>query len=309
MSSRININRVPQSYTPAYDAPRARPYVDSSSQSFQDDPISKIKQFAAKAEDMVDMYSQPLRPHLPAIGRFLIVVTFLEDALRILTQWSDQLWYLQRHRSFPWGISHLFLLINVLTMLGASGAVVAQRYTEYAVGGLLGVVVLQGFGYGLIFDLNFFLRNLSVIGGLIMVFSESMSKRKAKFAGIPTLNDQDRRQYFQLTGRVLLIFLFIGFVIQGTWSIARVLVSIIGLGLCGMIAVGFKAKWASAFLVILLSIFNVVINNWWSVHSKHPQRDFLKYDFFQTLSIVGGLLLLVSQGPGGFSVDEKKKEF
>ncbi|KAF8308180.1 SURF4-domain-containing protein [Clavulina sp. PMI_390] len=134
MSSRININRVPQSYTPAYDAPRARPYVDSSSQSFQDDPISKIKQFAAKAEDMVDMYSQPLRPHLPAIGRFLIVVTFLEDALRILTQWSDQLWYLQRcvvllpsssyvetecilptrHRSFPWGISHLFLLINVL---------------------------------------------------------------------------------------------------------------------------------------------------------------------------------------------------
>lgn len=96
-----------------------------------------------------------------------------------------------------------------------------------------------------------------------------------------------------------------------------------------MIAVGFKAKWASAFLVLLLSVFNVFINNWWSVHSKHPQRDFLKcvalkfvvthnirilnsvirYDFFQTLSIVGGLLLLVSQGPGGFSVDEKKKEY
>ena len=36
--------------------------------------------------------------HLPAIGRFLIVVTFLEDALRIITQWSDQLLYLNDYR-------------------------------------------------------------------------------------------------------------------------------------------------------------------------------------------------------------------
>ena len=36
--------------------------------------------------------------YLPAIGRFLIVVTFLEDALRIITQWSDQLAYLKDYR-------------------------------------------------------------------------------------------------------------------------------------------------------------------------------------------------------------------
>lgn len=46
---------------------------------------------------MVDIYSQPLKPHLPAIGRFLIVVTFIEDAIRITTQWSDQNWYLQKY--------------------------------------------------------------------------------------------------------------------------------------------------------------------------------------------------------------------
>lgn len=59
-----------------------------------------------------------------------------------------------------------------------------------------------------------------------------------------------------------------------------------------MVAVGFKAKWSASFLVTLLSVFNVFINNWyvglplggsilidrWSVHSAHPQRDFLKYD-------------------------------
>lgn len=60
-----------------------------------DDPLDKLRVYAKQVEDAIEVYSQPFRPHLPAIGRFLIVVTFYEDALRIVTQWSDQLWYLQ----------------------------------------------------------------------------------------------------------------------------------------------------------------------------------------------------------------------
>jgi hypothetical protein len=79
-------------------------------------------------------------------------------------------------------------------MLAGSTAVILKRYTEYAVGGLLGVVIIQGFGYGLIFDLTFFLRNLSVIGGLVMVFSDSMISRKKIFAGIPNITETDRKK-------------------------------------------------------------------------------------------------------------------
>lgn len=61
----------------------------------------------------------------------------------------------------------------------------------------------------------------------------------------------------QLAGRVLLIFLFIGFIIQGDWTLARVVVSILGFGACVMVAVGFKARWSASFLVLLLSVFNV----------------------------------------------------
>ena len=79
-------------------------------------------------------------------------------------------------------------------MLVGSGAVITKRHTEFAVGGLLAVVIIQGFGYGLIFDLNFFLRNLSVIGGLFMVFSDSMVSRKANFAGLPSITETDRKK-------------------------------------------------------------------------------------------------------------------
>lgn len=151
--------------------------------------------------------------------------------------------------------------------------VIARRHSEYAVGALLGVVVTQALGYGLIFDLNFFLRNLSVVGGLLMVLSDSFHRKKFAFAGLPQIDEKDRKVYFQLAGRVLLVFLFIGFVFSGEWSISRILVSLVGLIACVMVVVGFKAKWSAVLLVVILSIFNVLINNFWTVRSySRPPR-------------------------------------
>ncbi|KAI9489211.1 SURF4 family-domain-containing protein [Zychaea mexicana] len=269
----------------------------------------QVETFSSRAEDIVDKIGQPLKPYIPAIGRFLIVATFLEDALRIITQWADQISFMQDYRHFPKGLSHLFLGLNVAVMLAGSGMVIGKRYQDYAVYGLLGVVVAQALGYGLIFDLSFFLRNLSVIGGLIMVLSDSVAKQRRMFAALPQLSESNRRTYLQLAGRLLLIFLFIGSAFHGEWSLPRIATSLFGLTACVMVAVGFKAKWSAMFLVLFLSVMNVLINNFWSVSHNHFKRDFLKYDFFQTLSIVGGFLLLVSMGPGGYSIDEKKKEF
>lgn len=149
-------------------------------------------------------------------------------------------------------------------MTTCSTLVIMRRYGEYAVAGLLSVVVVQALGYGLIFDLNFFLRNLSVIGGLLMVLGDSFVKKRV-FAGLPTIDEKDKKMYIQLGGRVLLIFLFIGFVFAGEWSFGRVLVSMIGFVACVMVVVGFKAKLSAIILVLLLSIFNILVNNFWTV--------------------------------------------
>ena len=168
-------------------------------------------------------------------------------------------------------------------MTACSILVIGRKYTSYAVGGLIGVVVTQALGYGLIFDLNFFLRNLSVMGGLLMVLSDSWVRKKFAPAGLPQIDEKDRKMYFQLAGRVLLIFLFVGFVFAGEWTIWRVLVSIFGYVACVMVVVGFKAKWSAIILVAILSvsiilahpagtklirglkIFNVAVNSFWQV--------------------------------------------
>jgi uncharacterized membrane protein YphA (DoxX/SURF4 family) len=177
-------------------------------------------------------------------------------------------------------------------MLAGSYMVIARKQSEIGVGALLGVVISQALGYGLVFDVSFFFRyfpccspltdprNLSVIGGLLMVLSDSLHRRKISFAGLPELSDPNstNRTYFQLAGRVLLIFLFLGSIFRGgSWSITRFALSAIGLLACVMVAVGFKAKYSAVFLVALFSVSNVVMNNFWSVHTAHPHRDFLKY--------------------------------
>jgi len=181
-----------------------------------------------------------------------------------VTGWAD-VWQCADVFAVPTGINHLFLLLNVLAMVTCSVLVIARKRAEFGVGGLITVVILQAFGYGLIFDLNFFLRNLSVMGGLLMVLSDSWVRKKFAPAGLPQIDEKDRKMYIQLAGRVLLIFLFIGFVVQGEWGIARVIVSIMGFVACVMVVVGFKAKFSATLLVLILSVFNLVVNNFWAV--------------------------------------------
>lgn len=159
----------------------------------------------------------------------------------------------------------MFLLFNIIVMIVASIYIVANKHMTYSAFALMGVVIIQGLGYGLIFDLNFFLRNLSVIGALVLVCCGAWVRRTSHVAGLPTIKDEDKKKYVLLVGRCLLVFLFIGFVFSGEWSFWRVLVSVAGLLACTMVIVGFKARSSAVLLILVLSVFNIVVNNFWTV--------------------------------------------
>ena len=127
------------------------------------------------------------------------------------------------------------------------------------------------------------------------------------FAGLPSMGKNQQQSYMQLAGRILVIFMFLS-LFKMEWTILRVLLMLICTGLIICVAVGFKTKLAALVLVVLLSTINIFLNAFWMVPDNRYMRDFLKYDFFQTLSVIGGLLFVVALGPGGMSFDEHKKE-
>lgn len=284
------------------DAPSRMGPISSSGGGFD-----KVDSFTKKTEDFLDEYFSPLKPYVPAIGRLFIVATFYEDAIRIFSQWSEQVYYLHTYRNYWKWLTVTFLFTNVVLMLAASTLLVLRRYLMFATVTLCLVVFFQGVFYGLIFDSQFLLRNLSVMGGLILAFSDTLVREKRSLAGLPMLGGQDNKKYYLLAGRLLLIFLFLGFVFSATWSFARVVVILIGLVACGSIVVGYKTKVAAAVLTVLLFTYNVFVNQFWKYLSANANRDFLRYEFFQTLSIVGGFLIIVNAGAGALSIDEKKK--
>jgi len=195
---------------------------------------------------------------------------------------------------------------------------------------------VQTLGYGLLMQPSFMFRNFSLIGGLLLLLAEwincggtissarlpstgaGIGGRRTAHAsglfnipGLPSLmSDTERSTYVSLFGRLLLVLLFCALGLQGKYTPLKMVLTVLCAVSCLMVAVGFKAKHSAMFLVAILSVSNILINPWWSHSHDSAERDFLRYDFFQMLSIMGGFLLLANSGPGDLSVDAtNKKQF
>jgi hypothetical protein len=46
--------------------------------------MDKLQEFSTKIESYIEQISEPIKPMLPVLARFLLVVTFLEDTVRLM---------------------------------------------------------------------------------------------------------------------------------------------------------------------------------------------------------------------------------
>ncbi|XP_022324241.1 surfeit locus protein 4-like [Crassostrea virginica] len=270
--------------------------------------MSQRNELIDKAEDVADQILRKSKHVLPHVARFCLISTFLEDGLRMWSQWGEQRDYMNHTWGCGYFLATMFVVVNLIGQLGGCVMVLSRFKVPIACGLLVGIILLQTIAYSILWDVKFLLRNLALAGGVLLLLAEDRAEGKSLFAGLPSLGENNPKQYMQLSGRILLVLMFLT-LLRFEMDFFQIVQNLVGTALIILIAVGYKTKLSALVLVIWLSLLNVYFNAFWSIPAYKPMRDFLKYDFFQTLSVIGGLLLVVAYGPGGVSMDEHKKKW
>lgn len=259
---------------------------------------------------------------LSFLGPALLVVTFVEDGARVFFRWGEQIQYMEKVMKMNYYMGVVCLVISAAVQIGSSFFIVRPRSikpvrVKPACYTLLGFVCTQPFMYGQARDLDFMCRSITLVGGLLLLtWSENDRQRRSDDMGLPQDEQGKGADRLQLSGRLLLTFLFF---FQALWSnhgglhsvvtnptFFRVFSMLLLLVLSGLVCVGFKTEWSAIVLTVVLGVSNIWMYPFWRVHYK--LQDFYKYYFFQTLSVMGGLLLLTLHGPGGYSLDKGAKK-
>ncbi|MBI2771471.1 MAG: DoxX family protein [Burkholderiales bacterium] len=77
----------------------------------------------------------------------------------------------------------------------------------------------------------------------------------------------------------------------------------LGLGL--LLLVGFQARWAALGLALFTFVITFIFHNFWAMEAAQKMMN--QQAFFKNIAVVGGLLVIAAFGPGGYSVDGKRR--
>lgn len=117
------------------------------------------------------------------------------------------------------------------------------------------------------------LRNLALIGALLLVLAESRNEARSLFAGVPSMGDNKPKNFMQLAGRILLAFMFIT-LIRFELSFLQVVQDIIGSVLMVLVV----GKLYIIQMIDFISATNVIL-----IYSSWLQNKVVSINFSSSL--------------------------
>ena len=164
-----------------------------------------------------------------------------------------------------------------------------------------------------IFSIYHFLRLAPIAGGMLLLLVENQPEAKNIFNGLPVLEESTPhskiKDALQLLGRGLVAVNFVYTVLFQQWTILATITTAIGGVLVGLVLIGYKTKLSAITLITYVVLSNLYSNFFFLIDWDSNLFTYYRYMFFQNMTVVGGLLFIVAVGPGGVSLDEKKKNW
>ncbi|CAL2029608.1 unnamed protein product [Caenorhabditis brenneri] len=259
-----------------------------------------------RCEDYTEMVARKTKKVLPTIGRLLLVSTFIEDGFRLLynthihANHFCQIWSLNYHFSY-----FLTLLMTLNLLIGSLFVMIRYKVNESSV--VLGCTLfLQVILYQLYTTYHLLTRNISILAALLLLVTENMLQKPKKYDPLPKDENEVEVTSVMLCACRLFLNLMLMSMVHFDMGYQRLLLCAVSYCLMMFVWCGYKTRMTSLILAGWLFAYNVILNDFWN---RDRNLHVIRYDFFQTLSAIGGLLLLIHTGPGELSIDELKKKW
>ncbi|XP_019619376.1 PREDICTED: surfeit locus protein 4 homolog [Branchiostoma belcheri] len=260
------------------------------------------------AETVWDVVFRFFKRNLPVIARLLLMMTFFDDGLRMIYNWTNQTKYFEHSWDISATVAGIAVSLNMVGQLVGCGLVLARRKVEWGCGILFTNVIFQAVMYEYFKYAKYILRSLSLTGCVLLLLLDHWAERKSMDPGLLKVKKEDRtRMLLQLAGRCLVGFMFVSLAQLGP-GYPILIITMVGYLLLLCVMVGYRTRQCAIILAIQFFLVTLVTKTWWLKPWDSTSRDFVKYEFFQAMSAVGGLLQEAVVGPGRASLDERKKD-
>jgi len=273
--------------------------------------MDELAQTVLQVEEQFPETQKAVPRYAVGAATLLLVSTFIEDSLRIYSLWEYQHKFVEKAGGLGEFLSKTLLLCSFTiqmssVMLLAPISASIKKSVCYMV---LACVAAQPLMYGQLGNLVFVCMSIAQVGALMLLGSSLQESIRDTEGSREVPGDA---ALTKLIARLLLtVDFFVVYCVNLDESMKDSLInpsSIAALLLliaCMLVWVGFKTMLTATALAVAVGMDTLFRFPFWSVPKAHA--DNVQFHFFQSLSLVGGMLLLAVHGPGRLSLDHQDK--